>query len=522
MSTNARVDESIVVPTSPVPRLIGTNKPPSLFENSFTRRTLDDARSNIVQLGAAITTLSNRGEITHQYIGDHPVISEPPIHRLPPEILGEIFKYYLPPYRTDDFRTNFRATMLPSHICSYWRKVAISLPMLWSTVCINSSERSWESATALVTAWFSRTHGYPLSFRLYGTHIQPIINAILPYCESWKYIHLCIPPHMIGSLEPVKGHLPLLETLIIDAPYHSSSSSMQLIRAFGKAPNLHHLRLTKSLAASVSYFPFANLTSCSMACSIGKCLELLQNSFNLQSLDITLQYGIHNPPATTLQLPLLKSLKVMSYCIPDAFFNLLSLPALCDFQFVNTIDDGRFTSASFISLLLRSSCDLQNFLLFGNINDGDLIECLRHTPSLLNLTINGTIFHFQTSIKHLMPHMHKNGQVICLVPKLRDIKIYLENDDDVHSVVDVVESRWRWSDTVETTAETCNNIDRIRNVTILCYDNSVDSYIIQLEGLGKYTGEGLKVYLEDIESGDIYSLPTCIRPMSDGESDSDS
>ena len=470
-------------------------------------------------LNDSINVLSRLRDTDREYIRDHAAILSP-IRCLPPEILGEIFKYCLPMYSKDASNADIRATMLPSHICGYWRTVAIATSMLWSTVNMNVHAKNLESITALVATWFSRTRGYPLSFWLQGRHVQPIIDAILPYCESWQHVDLHLPLSMIDSFAPAQGRLPRLESLKIRPLYYPYSSSTLLIRMFEEAPSLRHLELGYALSTHAIHLPLAQLTSCHLACSIGKCLELLQRLFTLQTLNVILEYSINSiPPAITLELPLLPllvSLTVTSKSTPAVFFDHLSLPVLRDFRFFE--DKSAFTPIPFISLLSRSSCALQNFYLWGPIDGGDLIECLQHMPSLLHLSIRGAISDFRTFVGHLMPHILENRQVACLVPKLQTIEINPANDDfDSQNFANVVESRWKWEDTVE---EASDRVERIHKVTILCVDSyHVHSWMVQLESLQDCAEEGLGVYVEATHSGDIHSLLEYPYSLSDSASE---
>ena len=54
------------------------------------------------------------------------------IHVLPPETLSEIFLFCLP---CDDFVriSNKHAPLVLTLVCSYWRRIAIASPPLWSS-----------------------------------------------------------------------------------------------------------------------------------------------------------------------------------------------------------------------------------------------------------------------------------------------------------------------------------------------------------------------------------------------------
>ncbi|KAL1679156.1 hypothetical protein EV122DRAFT_289859 [Schizophyllum commune] len=54
-----------------------------------------------------------------------------PTNELPPEILAEIFTHTLPPGLQDAALYSRTQPLLISHVCHYWRDVAINLPSLW-------------------------------------------------------------------------------------------------------------------------------------------------------------------------------------------------------------------------------------------------------------------------------------------------------------------------------------------------------------------------------------------------------
>jgi F-box-like len=57
------------------------------------------------------------------------------LNNLPPELLGKIFIHCLPPrVWQPPFPKVREAPMLLCQVCRYWRELALSLPMLWSSV----------------------------------------------------------------------------------------------------------------------------------------------------------------------------------------------------------------------------------------------------------------------------------------------------------------------------------------------------------------------------------------------------
>lgn len=83
----------------------------------------------------------------------------PPIARLSPEILSEIFAMCVAAYVTvDQFRFwHPRYWFAFSHVCQYWRILALSYPMLWSFINFAIVDSNW------ISELLSRSKNVPLS-----------------------------------------------------------------------------------------------------------------------------------------------------------------------------------------------------------------------------------------------------------------------------------------------------------------------------------------------------------------------
>lgn len=98
-----------------------------------------------------------------------------------------------------------------------------------------------------------------------------------------------------------------------------------------------------------------------------------------------------------------------------------------------------------ICLLSRSSCAFRGFFL-EEIDWGNLIECLQYTHPSFTCPLEE---YFQyPSLCGSVPHILKNGQVACLVPKLQSIRIFPNNDFSSQIFATVMESQWKWADMV--------------------------------------------------------------------------
>ncbi|KAJ7608178.1 hypothetical protein FB45DRAFT_1067565 [Roridomyces roridus] len=118
---------------------------------------------------------------------------------------------------------------LLSHICSYWRAVALSTPGLWTALSFQGSARGRRDAPALVGLWLERAKDRPISVRydyeggLEGTLEQAhvamrIFKLLLLHRNQWKEAHLHAPFHMLAQTQFGSIHAPFLQHLVLHDP----------------------------------------------------------------------------------------------------------------------------------------------------------------------------------------------------------------------------------------------------------------------------------------------------------------
>ncbi|KDQ61992.1 hypothetical protein JAAARDRAFT_104759, partial [Jaapia argillacea MUCL 33604] len=90
-----------------------------------------EVEDEIAQLRTRIRQAEGRREMAQSHFANIKSLSAP-IRRLPPEVLSEIFQHFvtsdiidLEPYE------RFCLPLRLTHICCYWRKLAMSTPSLW-------------------------------------------------------------------------------------------------------------------------------------------------------------------------------------------------------------------------------------------------------------------------------------------------------------------------------------------------------------------------------------------------------
>ncbi|KAJ6536543.1 hypothetical protein DFH09DRAFT_1324579 [Mycena vulgaris] len=87
-----------------------------------------------------------------------------PILSLPPELICEIFLHCLPPQRT--LPSPKDAPLLLAQVCRQWRGIALSLPVLWTSICVAvvlSADPRDELLSAVLDLWLERAGNCTLS-----------------------------------------------------------------------------------------------------------------------------------------------------------------------------------------------------------------------------------------------------------------------------------------------------------------------------------------------------------------------
>ncbi|KAJ7152914.1 hypothetical protein C8R46DRAFT_1228473 [Mycena filopes] len=134
--------------------------------------------------------------------------AEAPVHRLPVELLGEIFLACLPP----DKYTRANAKLAPlvvSWVCTSWRNIALSLPKLWSSLALEPPHTHANDAThcaylCQARFWLARAGRRKLSLSLqprrglYGDSRAPIQDyttflTVEAYLQRCTRLELNVP-----------------------------------------------------------------------------------------------------------------------------------------------------------------------------------------------------------------------------------------------------------------------------------------------------------------------------------------
>lgn len=314
------------------------------------------------------------------YLGTNRDTFLAPIHRLPPELLSDIFILCVPSWRTHSL-DSLQAPLLLTQICRQWRLTALSTQRLWSLITIAYSKSLNES---LLESWLSRTRSSSLFLRLdaedcgdvLAKRMWPAIAMMIRYCDRWKRVELALPPPIMYRFSSVRFRLAQLESLSIQ-DQHSRHTLRPLFNCFDHAPLLHNLRFESALSYSALQLniPWHQLTTFDAPFhTIVECLETLQLMPNLVICRVVCDriYDVILRPPTTLpnvKLPNLISMRI-SIAGPSAhladIFGHLDLCALNDLHIAIRIsilksrtEDSWISHQSFLSFLARCSDTLR-------------------------------------------------------------------------------------------------------------------------------------------------------------------
>ncbi|KAJ4466735.1 hypothetical protein C8R41DRAFT_69127 [Lentinula lateritia] len=222
-----------------------------------------------------------------------------PIYKLPLEILGEIFTNIC----CGDIGVNGLSgegkrrypTLELSRVCSKWRNMVISMPVLWTSLGIDMF-CSLNAAYSFFKRFLGRSSFHPVDFTInyedaypyQGPHEAPIFPLLESNCGRWR--HVCVRTSLTlveALMQPIissgKG-LPRLESLSLNPRFHDHPDE-GLLDFPVDCPNLRALKLVRhSLDLK---FPRPTITSLKLAkMSPSEMARVIANCPNVQALKI--------------------------------------------------------------------------------------------------------------------------------------------------------------------------------------------------------------------------------------------
>lgn len=273
----------------------------------------------------------------------------------------------------------------------------------------------------MISEWLRRSGRLPLfisvSIGFNERPAQELLDVICHHSARWKRIRfefrgLYCPP--MYSLALANGNTPLLRAFEFDARDISSVNISPVITLLNLAPKVREVIWVDDLADTrlLMELPLSQLSRLSITTSHGTLnyLELLNQCYNLEQIRITRpRPGDTRLPSVPLALFKLTSLSI-TYDV-TVLLDSLTLPALKHVRIYSEVlasrslerymgtrrgaiegdeGSGLWSPLSFLSLVQRSSCNIESLTLDTCMTETSLAQCLEMTTaSLMQLTITG-------------------------------------------------------------------------------------------------------------------------------------
>ncbi|KAJ7264948.1 hypothetical protein B0H12DRAFT_1217130 [Mycena haematopus] len=366
-----------------------------------------------------------------------------PIHTLPLELLAEIFELTI----RDDYvhEDVFRI----SQVCSDWRQVAHSTPLLWTRpIRIDLElERSGREEVYMdgLKAWLVRSAPLtvPVSLVMEFRETHRVEDEVLRAASRYRSLHLIGPYTRLAFVRRLaRARLDNLEDLDLgfldeDVPTVLPSFTV---------PQLRKLSIYFCSNAVPILVPWAQLTDITLGANfrnialdvLGQCPNLIGAAVITAASEVL--------PEITQDILGLSHLRFLSlsffgwrHGIP--FLDNLSTPVLEQLclEFDMGVSYRCWTEARFTAFQLRAPSITQLDLKYSDLTSDDLRTAMRHAPSLTHLKLTLCHHCFDDALIEALYYG-------ALVPNLHTLFLdHIGNNFTQGILVDMIASRW-WTD----------------------------------------------------------------------------
>lgn len=331
----------------------------------------------------------------------------PPIHTIPPELVGEIFTKCLedgkdPIYKSVPSVTT-KSEVSPftlSYVCRRWRNFALSTPTLWSSVSLYEPKMAH---IPLVDLWLQRSGNCPLSLTLLQTgkrenlhheSAEKIISLFIRHLGRWKDIYFRLHTPQTSLLNLPEGGAKMLESAaFIPCFWNPRGENPYVDRVWTM---LHSSPALRRICWSKGYLPirapWTQLTHVQVDSVIDDraALKMLQQCHDLETVSFT-RLLVQNTTITEIAavtLPYLHTLSLYCGSDPGALFQRLVLPAMETLDIRHMHYPGAPTppACNLGDLLSRSSSPLKSLTLVDRYAEECKILDYLRLPSIQRIT----------------------------------------------------------------------------------------------------------------------------------------
>ncbi|KAJ6617682.1 hypothetical protein B0H10DRAFT_2032516 [Mycena sp. CBHHK59/15] len=385
-------------------------------------RIIADLDGAIARVRAELEQLIQQRDETDKQVVQHKY-SLRPMRRLPPEIISKIFVSTLP-YMDPDEPGDIPWYL--SHICRYWRDVALGLPALWSDIFIMTTDKC---RIEQLETQLARSANAPLKVLFWSTrsgdaHATRLLRILAVCATRWRAASLLLTPDNFVWLAGI-GVVSLCSATYV---------STEKCNPFEVAPELRDVTFEDlSGLPHPIVIPWEQLTRLKAVSSPQSHLEILRKTHDLEVASLELSSSSSPSNHQPIQLPRLR--RVYVSFLP--FLEQLMLPSLEEIYLVD-VQPGPL-----LALISRSSAKLKTIRIIG-CTPSNISLILDACPTLHTL---GVQIMPRDAAKNLLSDLtvHRQGaKSVCIGPKVDSIAFGIDHGSiNQGQFVKMVESRWR-------------------------------------------------------------------------------
>ena len=423
--------------------------------------TVGSVENEIIRLRRSLTELEDYRDQLYDNLTRHQAVLSP-VRKIPPEILAEIFLHAAEGSSVVWPRQNgsIEMPMLLGRICSYWRTITLSLPLLWSDIRLDlpygheaagGIKTTCTAVQDLVDTCLSRSGNTLLSFSITadGPHglITDLLQAFVKHSSRWRdaSIDLARLSRYHQTLLPAQGSVPNLYRLHLGTSAKDPLAP-SILDAFRVSPSLKELSisyLTRPFhILRVPWDQLTHLTSKMSTFREGEFSEILRHATNLVVFSTEGERILEVTSSQPVLLPHLQKLAIVnkgSYITKS--FHFFTAPNLKEL-YLHAITP--FNPEQTIAMLTRSNCQLTHLTLHSsqevdavweeNFGIARLLGCV---PSLVHLHL--------TVLKSGDDLIHRLGLHSNVLPQiLPNLECFMLEDGfcvSAYSLAEVLRSR---------------------------------------------------------------------------------
>ncbi|KAG7451303.1 uncharacterized protein BT62DRAFT_926978 [Guyanagaster necrorhizus] len=402
-----------------------------------------------------------------------------PIRRLPLEILSEIFKLCLPgSYIIPKSRS---APLLLTQVCGSWRRLALSIPQLWSSISVEVTVQRCRPPLPLIELWLQRSMTQPLSFAITELEQEDareiadpvtaasILKTFVPAHHRWASVKLEYHdwrwPSGLEQL-PQDALLDSLEKLDLQREYWFKDDFPDLKRIL-QASRLHDLTW-HSRSPPSDYLQIVNilqLTHLDLVRPVSKdvFLDVLSGCRAIESCTFFVQLvgripddsnhpldtsPIVLPHLHTFELTVDMALTTLLSRLVFSSLTTLQINRLDEFFLINPINAPHFWDQEEVNaFLVRSQCSLRTLDVRDvEISSAELLDVLKFTsPTLQQLNITNERAKdncITDDVVRALTASSSSSDPAFLCPQLDYLKLWRCVSSTDGLLADMVQSRW--------------------------------------------------------------------------------